>query len=134
MRFPTEKELEVIRNRYPEGQRVRLTKMIDPQAPPIGTLGTVKYVDDMGDVGISWDTGSSLKLILSEDEAEILVPDFTGKVREAIMNIRAGGETNMMDSRTVQWIANRDGYYDLVLFIEDHRREYAHFILTGMVC
>lgn len=134
MRFPTEKELEVIRNRYPEGQRVRLTKMIDPQAPPIGTLGTVKYVDDMGDVGISWDTGSSLKLIHGEDEAEILVPDFTGKVREAIMKIRAGGETNMMDSRTVQWIANRDGYYDLVLFIEDHRREYAHFILTGMVC
>lgn len=134
MRFPTEKELASIRNKYPEGQRVRLTKMMDPQAPPIGTLGTVRYVDDMGDVGISWDTGSSLKLIPGEDEAEILVPDFTWKVRDAVLKIRDSGKTNMFDVNMVQRLAYNEGLYDLVLFIEDHRREYVHYILTGMIC
>lgn len=31
----------------------------------------------------------------------------TEKIREQIMAIRDSGETNMLDTRTVQWIANR---------------------------
>ena len=41
------------------------------------------------------------------------------------------GETNMLDSRAVQVIANRLGFYELVVFIEENRREYARFIMTG---
>lgn len=41
--------------------------MEDPQAPPPGTKGTVYYVDDMGQIGVKWDTGSSLSLIPGED-------------------------------------------------------------------
>ena len=41
--------------------------MEDPQAPPPGTKGTVVYVDDMGQIGIKWDTGSSLSLIPGVD-------------------------------------------------------------------
>nr|WP_249311512.1 DUF5049 domain-containing protein [Congzhengia minquanensis] len=37
----------------------------------------------------------------------------------------------MLDAHMVQVIANREGYYELVCFIEDHRREYVHFIFTG---
>lgn len=134
MKFPTEEEVKAVREKYPKGQRVRLTKMIDPQAPPTGTLGTVSYVDDMADVGIRWDTGSSLKLIHGEDEAEILVPDFTGTVRDAIMKIRASGRTNMLDTGMVQRLAFDGNDFPLVLFIEDHRKEYAHFIMTGRIC
>ena len=41
--------------------------MEDPQAPPPGTKGTVSYVDDMGQIGVKWDTGSSLSLIPGVD-------------------------------------------------------------------
>lgn len=34
---------------------------------PPGTKGTVTYVDDMGQIGVNWDTGSSLALVPGED-------------------------------------------------------------------
>ena len=52
-------------------------------------------------------------------------------IREQIMAIRDSGEANMLDARTVQHIANREGFYELVVFLEEHRKEYVHFILTG---
>ena len=55
----------------------------------------------------------------------------TDTIRKQIMAIRDSGETNMLDTRMVQVIANREGYYELVCFIEDHRRECTHFIFTG---
>ncbi|MDO5702058.1 MAG: DUF4314 domain-containing protein [Lachnospiraceae bacterium] len=56
----TQIEVQRIRELYKPGMRVRLIKMDDFQAPPIGTEGVVKGVDDTGSVMISWDTGSSL--------------------------------------------------------------------------
>lgn len=55
----------------------------------------------------------------------------TPTIKEQILAIRASGETNMLDVRTVQYIANREGYYELVMYIEDNSREYCNFILTG---
>lgn len=52
-------------------------------------------------------------------------------VREQIVAVRNSGEANMLDSRAVQRIANREGFCELVVYLEDHRREYANFILTG---
>ena len=52
-------------------------------------------------------------------------------VREQIMAVRDTSETNMLDTRAVQRIANREGFYELVVYLEEHRREYANFILTG---
>jgi hypothetical protein len=52
-------------------------------------------------------------------------------IKEQILAIRDTGETNMFDVNTVQAIANREGFYDLVIYLEEHRREYARFILTG---
>lgn len=60
-------ELKRIRRQFPEGTRVELVGMDDPQAPPIGTRGTVIGVDDMGDLLMRWDNGSGLKVILSAD-------------------------------------------------------------------
>ena len=45
MRFPESKVIEALREKYPAGCRVKLTKMDDVQAPPIGTFGTVDCVD-----------------------------------------------------------------------------------------
>lgn len=55
----------------------------------------------------------------------------TEKIKEQIMAIRDSGETNMLDTRMVQYIANREGYYELVIYIEEHSKEYWHFIMTG---
>lgn len=53
-----------IRAKYPEGTRVRLIHMEDCQAPAAGTEGTVKFVDDAGQIHVAWDNGSSLAVIL----------------------------------------------------------------------
>ena len=55
----------------------------------------------------------------------------TETIKKQILAIRASGETNMFDVRRVQQIANRKGYYELVVYLEEHRTEYVNFILTG---
>ena len=37
----------------------------------------------------------------------------------------------MFDANMVQYIANRERYYELVVYLQEHRKEYANFILTG---
>ena len=46
--------------------------MDDPQAPPVGTKGTVRYVDDAGGIGVNWDNGSSLSAIYGVDRIKKL--------------------------------------------------------------
>lgn len=59
--------LEALRKEYPVGSRVELVRMDDAQAPPIGTKGTVKGVDDIGSIMVAWDTGSSLSVVYGVD-------------------------------------------------------------------
>lgn len=53
MRFPSKEVVERIRREYPAGTRVELLRMDDPQAPPIGTQGTVLGVDDIGSIMVA---------------------------------------------------------------------------------
>ena len=55
----------------------------------------------------------------------------TDTIKAQILAIRSSGETNMFDIRRVQQIANRRGYYELVIYLEEHSKEYWHFIMTG---
>lgn len=59
--------LENLRREYPSGCRVELVKMDDPQAPPIGTQGTVYMVDSVGTVHVHWDNGCGLGAAYGED-------------------------------------------------------------------
>jgi hypothetical protein len=52
-------------------------------------------------------------------------------IREQIMAVRETRETNMLDVNAVMVIANREGFYELVVYLIDNQREYAQFILTG---
>ena len=52
-------------------------------------------------------------------------------VKEQILAIRETGITNMFDLPVVQRLAYERGYYELVCWMEEHRKEYAHFIMTG---
>ena len=67
MKIPSEKELERIRRDYPVGTIIELIEMSDKFAPPAGTLGEIEGVDDLGDILVRWQSGSNLKVILSED-------------------------------------------------------------------
>ncbi len=67
MNFPNKETVERLRSAYPVGCRVELTCMGDLQAPPIGTLGTVRGVDDAGSILVSWDNGSSLNVVYGAD-------------------------------------------------------------------
>lgn len=67
MRMPSRETVEAIRKQYPKGTRVELVQMDDTQAPPIGTQGTVKGVDDIGSLMVAWDNGSSLNVIYGID-------------------------------------------------------------------
>ena len=53
------------------------------------------------------------------------------KIKEQILAIRDTGLTNMFDIGMVQRLAYERDFYELFLYLEDHRSEYAHFILTG---
>lgn len=60
-------QIEMLKEIYPEGTRIKLLSMDDTQAPPSGIYGTVRSVDDMGTIHVNWGNGSSLGLIIGRD-------------------------------------------------------------------
>ena len=75
MRFPSKELVERIRRQYPRGCRVELLRMDDLQAPPIGTKGTVRGVDDIGSIMVSWDNGCGLSVAYGEDACRVVSDD-----------------------------------------------------------
>jgi len=128
MNFPDRATVERVRKEYPEGTRVILEQMDDPQGPPVGTMGTVLGVDDTGSLLMKWDNGSGLNVIYGEDRVTKMI--MTDKVFQQLMDIRDSGLTNMFDTNMVQRLAYDRDYFELVMYIEDHKKEYAHFIMT----
>jgi len=55
----------------------------------------------------------------------------TETIKRQIEAIRKSGETNMLDTRMVQWIANRENYFELVIYLEEHLEEYVNYLFTG---
>ena len=62
---------------------------------------------------------------------EKAVSHLTDTIIKQIMAIRDSGETNMLDVLKVQRLANERGFFELVIFIEEYRKEYVSFILYG---
>ena len=55
----------VLRDEYKEGDRVKLVSMKGENIPS-GICGTVKYVDDIGQIHVHWDNGSTLALNIND--------------------------------------------------------------------
>lgn len=70
--FPSKKEVNKVKEKYPVGSIVELTSMDDAQAPPIGTKGVVTAVDDIGSIHVKWETGSRLAVLYGEDACKIV--------------------------------------------------------------
>ena len=75
MIFPDKDTVERVRKEYPPGTRVILEQMNDPQAPPIGTIGTVIWVDDTASLIMRWSNGSGLNVIFGEDRVRKFSPE-----------------------------------------------------------
>lgn len=73
--FPSRELVESLRKRYPVGCRVELVRMDDPQAPPVGTKGTVRDVDDIGSIMVAWDNGCGLSVAYGEDTCKVVSED-----------------------------------------------------------
>lgn len=50
--------VRMVKEQYKPGMRVRLLRTNDTQAPPVGTEGTVRGVDDIGSVMVAWDNAA----------------------------------------------------------------------------
>lgn len=68
MGFPNEKQIAYIKKCYPVGTRVELISMNDPFSKlGMGDQGTIRYIDDAGQIHVEWDCGSTLALIPGVD-------------------------------------------------------------------
>jgi hypothetical protein len=65
--------------------------------------------------------------IRAESEKYIL----SDKVIKQIMVIRAEARFNMFSATDIQREAFEKGFFELAVFIEEHKKEYCCFILTG---
>jgi len=73
--FIPDDRLAALRKTYYAGVRVELLKMDDPQAPPVGTRGTVIGVDDIGSIMVRWDNGCGLSVAYGEDRCRVVSDD-----------------------------------------------------------
>ena len=65
-------QIKRIKEQYPKGTEIELISMEDSQAVPSGTHGIVDFVDDMGTIQMTWDNGSSLGLVVGEDQFKVI--------------------------------------------------------------
>ena len=72
MKFPTEKELEMLRAKYPKGTKILLIHMNDLQPVPTGTIGEVALIDDCGNIHMIWQNRRSLAIIEGVDDFEVI--------------------------------------------------------------
>lgn len=69
----SEDKLNNIKEKYPIGARVKLTKDMDDEQPILaGTVGTIDYIDSEGQLHMIWDNGRTLALIPEIDELEVI--------------------------------------------------------------
>ncbi len=60
-------KVERLKEMYPKGTRIRLTAMSGELDMPSGLTGTVDFVDDIGQLQMTWDNGRTLALVPGED-------------------------------------------------------------------
>ncbi len=130
--FPSKSAIETRKRQYPPGARIELISMTDPYTTLFpGERGFVTGVDDIGTVHIQWDNGSTLGAAYGADEIKT-VPYINDTIFAQIMAVRKMENCpNMFDTAAVQKIAYDNDFFELTLFIEEHKGVYAKFILTG---
>lgn len=68
---------------YRDGQRVKLISMNDVNPIDEGTEGTVRFVDDIGQIHVEWDNGRRLALIPGKDKWRRILSEEEARLRAA---------------------------------------------------
>ena len=68
MHTVNKRQLELLRERYPQGTTVCLDAMVGERQMESGMKGKVSFVDDMGQIHVKWENGSGLALIPGVDQ------------------------------------------------------------------
>ena len=72
MQFPSESYLEQLRKKYPVGTKLQLISMRNETYPILpGTVGVVTHIDDIGNIHVRWQNGSSLAIIPEVDSFRV---------------------------------------------------------------
>ncbi len=66
-------KVQRIKAQYPAGTRIRLQSMLGETDMPSGIIGTVDFVDNIGQLQMTWDNGRTLALVPGEDYAVKIV-------------------------------------------------------------
>ena len=69
---PSIDEINNIKKKITEGTRIELIKMYDLNALPCGSKGIVKGIDDVGNIIMNWDNGSTIPLVIGTDNFKII--------------------------------------------------------------
>ena len=73
------KEIEKLRKLYVKGTKIELISMNnEPYPVKSGTIGIVQHVDDIGQIHVHWENGSSLALVIGVDSFKIIRPKSYG--------------------------------------------------------
>ena len=67
IKFMSREQVERLRKSYPVGSRICLEHMEGEQGMPDGLKGNVDFVDDAGQIHVSWENGRSLALLPGVD-------------------------------------------------------------------
>ena len=72
--FPTQKQVERIKERYPIGTVIELTANMEDNYNPIpkGMQGEVIGIDDIGTLHMKWQNGSGLGVVVGEDSFKVI--------------------------------------------------------------
>ena len=70
-----DKKVKKIKEKYIKGTRIKLNYMSDDYGVESGTLGTVDFVDDEGQIHMNWDNGRTLALVPNLDSFSIIEKD-----------------------------------------------------------
>lgn len=67
-------DIAVLREKYPEGTKLRLLRGIDDPFSPknTGDVMTVSFVDDAGQIHGTWESGGDIALIAELDAFEVV--------------------------------------------------------------
>lgn len=77
-------KVNAIKKNYPQGTRIELDSMAGERQMPSGLQGTVEFVDDIGQIHVKWDNGSSLALVPEEDSFRKLQDQEQGSSQQMI--------------------------------------------------
>ncbi|MGL5254527.1 MAG: DUF4314 domain-containing protein [Brevinema sp.] len=89
--FPTQKQVERIKERYPIGTVIELTADMEDNYNPIpkGMQGEVIGIDDIGTLHMKWQNGSGLGVVIGEDSFKVISKPDEQQIEH--QNIEMGG-------------------------------------------